>query len=51
MEGETYRAKNQNVKTDPKDFDQSPLFNIVFLIILGVSAGGQGFIFNLQQFL
>ena len=38
---ETYGAKNQNVKTDPKDFDQSPLFNIIFLIVLGISVGGK----------
>lgn len=39
---DTYIAKNQDVKTDPKDFHQSPFFNIVFLIVLGISVGGKG---------
>lgn len=43
---ETYGAKNQDVKTDPKDFYQSPFFNVVFLIVLGVSVGGEGSMFK-----
>lgn len=39
---DTYVAKNQDVKTDPKDFYQSPFFNIVFHIVLGISVGGKG---------
>ena len=42
---ETYGAKNQDVKTDPKGFYQGPLFGIIFLIVLGVSVGGKGYIF------
>lgn len=42
---ETYGAKNQNVKTDSKDFYQSPFFNVVFLVVLGVSVGGEGSMF------
>lgn len=35
--GETYSAKNQDVKTHTEGFDQCPLFHAVFLIVLGVS--------------
>lgn len=42
---ETYGAENQDVKTDPEDFYQSPFFNTILLIVLGVSVGGKGPIF------
>lgn len=35
--GETYGAKNQDVKTDAEGFDQRPLFHVVLLIVLGIS--------------
>lgn len=48
QEGETYRAKNQDVKADPKGFDQCPLFHVVFLIVLGVPMGEK--LPHLQQY-